>query len=101
MSLVYKRSHFHRIMKSLITKWVTPLISTSILALLLAATPLQAQTLEEAARQAARQYNARVISARTERKGEHRVHVIKLVTKDGMVKTVRIQVREPNKGQYG
>ena len=53
-----------------------------------------AQTLEEAARQAARQYDAKVLSAHTVQQGRQRVHVIKLLTKDGVVKTVRIPVRE-------
>ena len=53
-----------------------------------------AQTLDEAAAQAARQYNAKVLSARTVQDGKKRVHVIKLLTKDGVVKTVRITVRE-------
>lgn len=53
-----------------------------------------AQSLEDAARQAARQYNAKVLSARTVQDGERRVHVIKLLTKDGVVKVVRVQVRD-------
>jgi hypothetical protein len=53
-----------------------------------------AQTLEEAARQAARQYSAKVLSARTVQEGNRRVHVIKLLTKDGVVKVVRITVRD-------
>jgi cell division protein YceG involved in septum cleavage len=53
-----------------------------------------AQSLDEAAAQAARQYNAKVLSARTVQDGKKRVHVIKLLTKDGVVKTVRITVRE-------
>jgi outer membrane lipoprotein-sorting protein len=53
-----------------------------------------AQTLDEAAQQAARQYNAKVLSARTVQEGKQRVHVIKLLTRDGVVKTVRVKVRE-------
>ena len=53
-----------------------------------------AQSLDEAAKQAARQYNAKVLSARTVQEGNRRVHVIKLLTKDGVVKTVRIPVRD-------
>lgn len=53
-----------------------------------------AQSLDEAAAQAARQYNAKVLSARTVQEGKKRVHVIKLLTRDGVVKTVRIPVRE-------
>ena len=47
-------------------------------------------SLEEAARQAAQQNNAKVLSARTVEQGDRRVHEIKLLTKDGVVKTVRI-----------
>jgi uncharacterized membrane protein YkoI len=53
-----------------------------------------AQSLDEAAQQAARQYDAKVLSARTVQEGGRKVHVIKLLTKDGVVKTVRIPVRE-------
>ena len=52
------------------------------------------QTLDEAARQAARQHDAKVLSAHTVQEGDRRVHVIKLLTKDGVVKVVRIPVRE-------
>jgi hypothetical protein len=47
-------------------------------------------TLEEAARQAARQYDAKVISARTVTVDGRRVHEIKVLTREGVVKTVRI-----------
>ena len=53
-----------------------------------------AQSLDEAARQAAKQYDARVLSAQTVQEGNRKVHVIKLLTKDGVVKVVRIPVRE-------
>ena len=53
-----------------------------------------AQTLDEAARNAARQYDAKVLSAHTEQKGNRKVHVIKLITKDSVVKTVRVTVKE-------
>jgi hypothetical protein len=49
-----------------------------------------AVSLQEAARQAARQYNAKVLSARTVTRGDARIHEIKLITKEGVVKTVRI-----------
>jgi hypothetical protein len=52
-----------------------------------------AQSLDQAASQAARQYNAKVLSARTVQEGNKRVHVIKLLTPEGVVKTVRIPVR--------
>jgi len=55
---------------------------------------VQAQTLDEAARQAARQYNAKVLSAHTVKEGNQQVHVIKLLTDKGVVKTVRVRVKE-------
>ena len=66
----------------------------TILLILLAAFWLPASamaiTLDEAARQAARQNNAKVLSARTVQQGQRRVHEIKLLTQNGVVKTVRI-----------
>jgi len=47
-------------------------------------------SLDEAAKQAARQYDAKVLSARTVENGNGRTHEIKLLTKKGVVKTVRI-----------
>jgi hypothetical protein len=47
-------------------------------------------SLDEAAKQAARQNDAKVLSARTVEKGNSRTHEIKLLTKKGVVKTVRI-----------
>jgi hypothetical protein len=61
---------------------------------LLAPSVAWAQSLDEAARQAAKQHNAKVLSAQTVQEGQKRVHVIKLLTKDGVVKTVRVPVRE-------
>ncbi len=72
---------------------------TTVLTLVLclslaAASSALCQTLDEAARQAARQHDAKVLSAQTIEEGSRRVHVIKLLTRDGVVKTVRIPVRE-------
>jgi hypothetical protein len=47
-------------------------------------------TLDEAARRAARQNDAKVLSARTVQQGNNRIHEIKLLTKKGVVKTVRV-----------
>jgi hypothetical protein len=73
-------------------KWFMLIAFASALTLA-AATNAWAQTLDEAASQAARQYNAKVLSAHTVQEGDKRVHVIRLLTKDGVVKTVRIIVR--------
>jgi hypothetical protein len=71
-------------------------MKTVLLSLLVLLMPLSAfaQTLDEAARNAARQYNAKVLSAHTEQQGNKKVHVIKLITKDSVVKTVRVTVKE-------
>lgn len=53
-----------------------------------------AQSLDQAARQAASRNDAKVLSARTVNKGNKRVHVIKLLTRDGVVKTVKVPVRD-------
>lgn len=74
-------------------KKLFPLLAALVLGLSVSAAAF-AQTLEEAARQAARQYDAKVLSARTVQEGNRRVHVIKLLTKDGVVMVVRIPVRE-------
>jgi len=52
-----------------------------------------AQTLDEAARQAARAHDAKVLSAYTVNEGKKQVHVIKLLTSKGVVKTVRVTVK--------
>ena len=72
----------------------TRLITFVIALFLSGALPLHAQSLDEAARQAARQHDAKVLSARTVKERGGDVHVIKLLTKDGVVKTVRVPVRK-------
>ncbi len=46
--------------------------------------------LDEAAKQAAKQNNAKVLSAKTVQQGNSRTHEIKLLTKKGVVKTVKV-----------
>ena len=46
--------------------------------------------LKQAARQVARQYDGKVVAARTIEQNGRRIHVIRVVTKQGVVKTVRI-----------
>jgi len=47
-------------------------------------------SLNDAAKRAAKQNDAKVLSARTVKQGNNRIHEIKLLTKKGVVKTVRI-----------
>jgi hypothetical protein len=68
-------------------------LQVTCLVLLLSWLPVSvfAITLDEAARKAARQNDAQVLSARTIQQGNKRIHEIKLLTKKGVVKTVRVQ----------
>ena len=50
----------------------------------------QAVKLDEAAKEAARQNNAKVLSAKTVKKGNNKQHEIKLLTNKGVVKTVKV-----------
>ena len=70
-------------------RFALTVLMTALLAML-APSPVFAMSLDQAARQAARQHNAKVLSARTVEQNGQRVHVIKVLTKDGVVKTVRI-----------
>ncbi len=65
------------------------LLSITLLAMLISGSVF-AISLEQAAKQAARQHDAKVLSARTIKQGDKRTHEIKLLTKKGVVKTVRI-----------
>jgi hypothetical protein len=50
-------------------------------------------TLEQAVAQVRRQYNGRIVSAETQVSGGREIHVIKVLTSDGKVKTVRVPGR--------
>ena len=54
------------------------------------------KTLSEAIEQVRRQTNGRILSAETKVKGNREVHHIKVLTKDGKVKTVKVQGRRRN-----
>ena len=47
-------------------------------------------TLSQAVEQVRRQYNGRIVSADTVVSGDCETHVIKVLTQDGKVKTVRV-----------
>ena len=49
-----------------------------------------AMTLQEAAERMARQHDAKVVSARTIERDGRRIHVIRILTRDGVVRTVRV-----------
>jgi len=65
------------------------IVCITVLALLL---PVSAAAvkLEQAAKQEAQRNNAKVLSAKTVRKGQGRQHEIKLLTNKGVVKTVKV-----------
>ncbi len=65
-------------------------ILTALLTTVFVSTSAWAITLEEAARKVAKEYDARVLSAKTVTRNGQRVHEIKIVTRDGTVQTVRV-----------
>ncbi len=56
--------------------------------------------LDEAARQAAKQNDAKVLSARTIKQNNGRTHEIKLLTKKGVVKTVKVPDNSKKKKKH-
>ena len=72
---------------------------TTLLVLLLSASTFAVE-LDEAARQAARQNNAKVLSARTIKQNNGRTHEIKLLTNKGVVKTVRVPDNSKKKKKH-
>ena len=70
------------------------MLSTALLVaslwLVIPANQAYAVTLKQAVSQVERQYNGKVVSARTVTRGNKKVHVIRVITKDGVVKTVQI-----------
>lgn len=49
-----------------------------------------ALSLQEAAERVARQHDAKVVSAQTIERDGRRVHVIRILTRDGVVRTIRV-----------
>lgn len=57
---------------------------------LMPALSASAQSLHDAAQRVARQHDARVLSANTVEHGGQRVHVIRILTRDGVVRSVEV-----------
>lgn len=68
--------------------WKSRLAAALLAALVIV--PAWGISLEDAARKVAEENNARVLSARTVTRDGERVHEIKVITADGVVKTVRV-----------
>ena len=71
---------FHLIKKMLLAVTLTVVMVVSAWAI----------SLEEAAERVARQYDAEVVSAHTIERDGRRVHVIRILTREGVVRTVRV-----------
>lgn len=57
------------------------------------------ETLREASERVARQHDARVVAARTIETSEgRRIHVIRIVTREGVVRTIRVPVEPRGRG---
>lgn len=69
--------------------YLRQLLITVILTLVMIASAW-AITLQEAAERVARQHDAKVVSARTIERDGRRIHVIRILTQEGVVRTVRV-----------
>ena len=70
---------------------VLPTILLSALLLAAAAPAHAAKIKEDAARQAARQHNnAKLLSVNDQKRGQKQEYLVKVLTKEGVVKTVRV-----------
>ena len=80
----------------------TKLLQKMCITLLVLSLPVSAYAVEldEAAKQAARQNNAKVLSARTVKQNNGRTHEIKLLTNKGVVKTVRVPDNSKKKKKH-
>lgn len=80
MSMI-RRTGIARLLRRLVTVF-------ALLCLLIA--PVAATSLNEAAQRVASQYDAKVLSAHTVERDGRRVHVIRILTRDGVVRTIRV-----------
>ena len=55
-------------------------------------------TLEQAIRQVQRQYGGRIVSATTQVRNGREIHVIRVLSADGKVRTVRVNGRRVSRG---
>jgi len=76
--------------RSYASRLASTLVTCLCVFLLLFALSAEAITLKQAARQVAKQYDGKVVAARTVEQNGRRIHIIRVVTKQGVVKTVRI-----------
>jgi len=70
-------------------KRVRPLLMVVAMSMFMAH-PAWAISLGEAASRVARQYDGKVVSAQTIHSGGRTVHVIRILTPDGVVRTIRV-----------
>ncbi len=75
---------------------LTQLFCSVVLALLLPVSAFAAQ-LDAAARKAAKENDAKVLSAKTTKQAGGRTHEIKMLTKKGVVKTVKVPEKRKKK----
>lgn len=65
-----------------------------VLALALPAPGAFADSLREVAERVARQHDAKVVSARVVERNGQKFYVIRILTRDGVVKTIRVPARD-------
>ncbi|HMB39800.1 MAG TPA: hypothetical protein VKO85_12030 [Wenzhouxiangellaceae bacterium] len=72
---------------------VRPVLMGLVLALSLPAPSAFADSLREVAERVARQHDAKVVSAREVERNGQTFYVIRILTRDGVVKTIRVPAR--------
>lgn len=71
-----------------------PILIGLVLALSLPASTAFADSLREVAERVARQHDAKVVSARVVERNGRKIYVIRILTRDGVVKTIRVPARD-------
>lgn len=78
--------------------WLAATIRAAMLGVLLSfalpAPEAFADTLREVAERVAREYDAKVLSARVVERGGRRFYVIRILTRDGVVRTIRVPAED-------
>lgn len=76
--------------KSTLLNLLLGMVLSTVLWAAMPVTDAYAITLKQAVQQVERQYQGKVVAARTVNQNGKRIHVIRVVTKNGVVKNVRI-----------
>lgn len=77
-----------------LTRFMRAILLGLALALVMPAPAALADSLREVAERVARQHDAKVVSAREVERNGRKFYVIRILTRDGVVKTIRVPARD-------